>query len=135
MGNSVNVQKMLDGPRNAVFKVDVALDGSGDITNPQTIVDPALLSSTGPNDAPLHRVRVDLLDWDVQDGLDINLFWDGAGPAPMWRMVGRSIEKAFHVGGLQNNADQPNGKITMTATSQQAIPLFATFKIHCVKQP
>ena len=134
--NQISIQKMLDGPRNAVFKVDVSLDGSGDYAIPQTIVDPAQLSRTGPNDAPLKRVRVDILDWDVQDGLSVNLLWDGAGSAPLWRMVGRSIEKAFHVGGLQNNADTPNGKITMTTSSVQAgVPLAATFKIHCVKQP
>lgn len=135
MANVVASQKMLDGPHNAVFKIDVSLDGTGDLTS-QVIVDPALLSPTGPNDAPLKRVRVDLLDWDIQDGLVVNLAWDGAGPASLWRMVGRSIEKAYHVGGLQNNADQPTGKITMTTSSQQAgVPLVGTFKIHCVKQP
>ena len=127
---------MIDGPRWAVLKVDVSLDGSGDYAVPEVIVNPALLSPYGPNNTPPKRVRVDILDWDVQDGLAVNLLWDGAGPATLWRMVGRSIEKAFHVGGLQNNADQPTGKITMTTTSTSpGAPLFATFKIHCVKQP
>ena len=134
--NTISIQKMLDGPRNAVFKVDVSLDGTGDFAIPQTIVDPALLSRTGPNDAPLKRVRVDVLDWDVQDGLTLNLIWDGAGPASLWRMVGRSLKKSNDVGGLQNNSDQPSGKITMTTSSVQAgVPLAATFEIHCVKQP
>ena len=135
MSNSYNLQKLIDGPRNVVLKVDVSLDGSGDYTNPQTIVNVKTLSSMGPTFGPNpNRVRVDILDWDVQDGLSIYLWWDGAGPMPVWRMVGRSIEKAFHIGGLQNNADQPNGNITMTtASAQNGVPLVATFKIHCVK--
>lgn len=135
--NQVVLQTLMDGPRNTVIKVDVTLDGaSGDVTNPYPIVIPLQLSSAGPDQGPHPRkVRVDILDWDVQDGLAVNLLWDGVGPASLWRMVGRSIEKAFHVGGLQNNAEQPNGNITMTTTSSQAVPLVATFKIHCVKQP
>lgn len=135
--NQVLTQTLLDGPRNTVIKVDVSLDGSGDFSVPQVIVNPALLSSTGPNDgAHPRKVRVDILDWDIQDGLGVYLFWDGAGSAPLWRMVGRSIEKAYPIGGLQNNADQPTGKITMTTSSTQSgVPLVATFKIHCVKQP
>ena len=136
MANSYNVQTLLDGPRWAVFKVDIQLDGlSGDFGNPQTIVNLPALSSMGPTYG-LHpkKVRVDILDWDAQDGLSVFLWWDGVGPTPLWRMVGRSIEKAYHIGGLQNNADQPNGNITMTTQSVQQAPLVATFKIHCVKQ-
>lgn len=138
--NVVNIQTMLDGARNYVAKVDVALDGSGDISNPYTIVDPRLLSSMGPGSStlPPSKVRVDLLDWDFQDGIAAYLWWEGPmGDAntPIWRMVGRSIEKAFHVGGLQNNADQATGRITLTTASLTlGVPLVGTFKIHCVKQ-
>lgn len=137
--NTYNVQTMLDGPRNTVVKVDISLDGaSGDFTVPTVLVDPQLLSSSGPaNGPPPRKVRVDDIDWDVQDGLSVNLWWQGAGnSAPIWRMVGRSREKAFHAGGLQNNADQPTGRITFTTTSTSLnAPLVATFKLHCVKQP
>lgn len=134
--NSYVIQKLVDGPRNSIFKVDVSLDGSADYSNPQTIVNCATLSSMGPTFGPRPtRIRVDVLDWDVQPGLSINLFWDGFGPASLWRMVGRSIEKAFHFGGLQNNADQPNGNITMTTTSTTiGVPLVGSFNIRCVKR-
>ena len=136
MANSIVIQKLEDGPRNAIFKVDVSLDGSGDYVNPQTIVDVSTLSSMGPT-FPSHptRVRVDVLDWDIQASLAINLWWDGLGPASLWRMVGRSIEKAFHFGGLQNNADEPNGNITLTTASiTPGTPLVGSFNIRCVKQ-
>lgn len=137
--NNFNVQTLLDGPRNTVVKVDVSLDGSGDYLVPEVLLDPRTLCSPGPPvnmQGPKARLlRVDILDWDVQDGLIINLWWQGAGDMPLWRMVGRSIEKAYPVGGLQNNADQPTGRITFTTTSTQSTPLAATFKIHTVKQP
>jgi hypothetical protein len=136
--NSYNVQTLLDGPRNTVAKVDVSLDGSGDFLNPEIVLDPRTLSSYGPSmrDGPKARLlRVDLLDWDIQDGLMVNLLWEGVGSTRLWTMVGRSLEKAYHIGGLQNNADQPTGRIMFTTTSTQQIPLVATFKIHTVKQP
>lgn len=127
MANAVSIQKIEEGPRNAIFKVDVALDGSGDYSIPQTIVDAKLLATP--------RLRVDRLEWSVQDGMTINLLWDGAGSSPMWRMTGRGREDAKRIGGLQNNADQPSGKITMTTSSQQSgLPLSASFTIHCTKK-
>ena len=137
--NSYNVQVLLDGPRNTVAKVDISLDGvSGDYAEQQIILDPRTLSSYGPSmrDGPKSRLlRVDDLDWEIQNGLSVNVFWEGVGTTPLWRMVGRSREKAWHFGGLQNNADQPTGRITFTTTSTAGGPLFATFRVQTVKQP
>lgn len=136
MSNSYIIQKLIDGPRNVVMKVDVSLDGSGDYVNPQTIVNLSTLSSMGPTFG-LHPkdISVIVLDWDIQQSLAVNLFWDGFGPASLWRMVGRSMEKAYSFGGLRNNADQPNGNITMTTASQSlAVPLVGSFTIRCVKR-
>ena len=139
MSNSFVIQKLVDGARNAVFKVDVSLDGSGDYVIPETVIQVRTLSGFDTTEGlilPKKPLRVDVLDWDVQQGLAINLWWDGAGPASLWRMVGRSIEKAYHYGGLQNNADQPNGNITFTTTSQTTgVPLVGSFNIRCVKRP
>lgn len=134
--NSYIIQKLEDGPRNAVFKVDVSLDGSQDYANPEMLVQVATLSSMGPLfGAHPSLVRVDVIDWDVQQGLAINLWWDGQGDAALWRLVGRSTEKAYHFGGLQNNANQPTGNITFTTTSTtQGVPLVGAFNIRCVKQ-
>lgn len=134
--NSFIIQKVLDGPRNAIFKVDLDLDGSGDYLNPEMLVQLSTLSSMGPTFGPHpQRVSVDIIDWDVQQGLRVNLWWDGAGDAALWKLVGRSIEKAFYYGGIQNNADQPTGNITFTTTSSVTnVPLSATFHIRCVKQ-
>lgn len=136
MANSYNVQTLLDGPRNVVVKVDVSLDGvQGDYAIPQMLIQASTLSRPVAGTVTPLRLRVDLLDWDVQDSLAVNLFWDGVGDMPIWRMVGRSMEKAFHIGGLQNNADQPTGNIVFTTTSSAInVPLVATFKVHCVKQ-
>lgn len=129
--NSISAQTIVDGARNTIIKVDVSLDGSGDFTVPQTIVNPALLSPIRQGQRA-RKLRVQRLEWFAQDGLSINLFWDGAGSAPLWRMTGRAVEQ---FDGLQNNADQPSGKITMTTTSSTAsLPLVASFKIHCVKK-
>lgn len=134
--NSYTIQLLEDGQRNTVVKVDISLDGSGDYPDPQTIVNCALLSKMGPTFGPHPtRVKVERVDWDVKDGLTVNLWWDGYGPASLWRLVGRSVEKAHYFGGLVNNADQPNGNITFTTTSTtQGVPLVGTFIISCTKQ-
>lgn len=137
MANSFSVQILNDGPRNTIAVCTISLDGTqGDYQIPQKLINLPTLSSMGVGFGPHPtRVRVDDLDWDIQNGLSVNLFWEGDGPASIWRMVGRSREKAFHFGGLQNNADQPTGNITFTTTSTTTgAPLFATFRITCVKQ-
>src|SRR5574337_567819 len=98
MANSFVIQKLVDGPRNAIFKVDISLDGSGDYTIPEVLVQVKTLSGFDKPGLTLPKkpLRVDVLDWDIQQGLAINLWWDGAGDAALWRMVGRSIEKAYH---------------------------------------
>ncbi len=134
--NSFILQKLIDGPRNVVIKIDVSLDGSADYANPENIVVPATLSSMGPTFGPHPTdLSVPKLDWDIQQGLAINLWWDGMGDASLWRMVGRSTEKAFPFGGLRNNANQPTGNITMTTVSTSlGVPLVGSFTITCVKR-
>lgn len=134
--NTVTVNLQNDGPRNVVAIVQVALDGSGDITDPYTIIDLAQLSSMGSGFPPHPtRVSVGSLSWSLPDGLSINLWWDGLGPANIFNMSGRGNMKGEFFAGLNVYGDNPNGNITLTTLSTvPGVPLNASFTITCVKQ-
>jgi len=110
MANSTSIQILNDGPRNVVVKIDGLLDTS-DLTS-FTIVDPALLSSMDINNVKASKLRINKIVYDVEDGLDFELFWDAPTPVRIWNLVGRGKIDAHRFGGISNNATSPTGKIT-----------------------
>ena len=77
MANVTTVQITNDGPQNVTAIFTGSLD-----TFPFSLVgvlDPALLSATQP---PTTQLRVDTIDYVLQDGLVISLQWDAASPVP-----------------------------------------------------
>lgn len=103
MANVVAVQTLLDGPRNAVFKLTGTLDTSDEAYNVK--IDVSTLSSmTTQGSNPPTRVYVKRWDFVISDGLIVNLFWDATANkliAPLW---GRGKYNAAPIGGLVNNA-------------------------------
>lgn len=107
MANVVGIQTLVDDARNTVVKVDMLLDTSD--LGSTTVVDPALLSPAAS------ALRIDKMQFDVEDTLAVNLFWDAASPVSIWRLDGRGNVEAKEFGGLINNAGAgKTGKITMT---------------------
>jgi hypothetical protein len=106
------VQILNDGYRNTTIKIDGYLNAAD--LSAVTILDPANLSQMDGQGRIPDRVRVNRINFDVQDGIQIDLNWDGVTPASLWKLTGRGEIKAKPFGGIVDNATTPNGKITAT---------------------
>jgi hypothetical protein len=116
MANLFAVQTLLDGPRNVVVKVTGVLDTS-DLAS-TTVIDPATLSAIGAFGTLPTKVRIDMIEYNIEDTLSVNLFWDATVPVLTGEFVGRGSQKYNHFGGLLNNAGAGvTGKITATTTT------------------
>jgi hypothetical protein len=131
MSNVVAIQTTVDGPRNVITKVDIDCDTS-DVSS-TLVLDPSALYATNP---PTNQLRIDEIQYSVQDGWFVSLFWDATTQKRIIDLVGRGtflIGSPF--GGLQNNAGTgKTGKINMTTTGYTSGTMAASFVLHCVKQ-
>lgn len=124
MANSTTTQILLDGARNCVIKFEGVLDTS-DLAS-MVVVDPAVmagLDNTGGLKAA--KFRIFKLAYNVEDGLSLNLFWDGGTPARIEELTGREDQSFESFGGVVNNATLPNGKITATTEGWSGIKSFS----------
>lgn len=113
MPNSVDIQILNDGPANVTLKVSGELTVS-DLAQ-QVLVDPALLGYMQPNlMLKASRLRITRINFDVEDGLALNLLWDAPTPVQIWSCTGRGEVKAKEFGGLTNDAISPTGKILIS---------------------
>ena len=133
MANSTSIQILNDGPRNVVLKLDGILDTS-DLSS-TTVVDPALLSDMDINGVKASKLRINKIVYDVEDLLDVELFWDAATPVRIWNLVGRGKVDVHRTGGISNNATNPTGKITMTTQGWTSGAILSyTIILELVKQ-
>jgi hypothetical protein len=113
MANSVNIQTVLDGPRNCVIKVEGILDTS-DLAR-TLLVDPSTLAGMDNTGLvkPLGLI-VDRIQYSIEDTLEVRLDWDATTPSRMVELDGRGTEKYERFGGLTNNSGAGRtGKIFM----------------------
>lgn len=116
MANSVTIQLMEDGPRNCVVKFEGVLDTS-DLAS-TVVIDPATLSPIDSFGNPPAQLRIDCIQYNIEDTLSVNLFWDATTPVRIEEFVGRGVQKDYTFGGLTNNAGAgKTGKITATTTT------------------
>jgi hypothetical protein len=131
MSNVTSVQITNDGPQN----VTVAFTGSLDTfpAGPITILDPALLSQTQP---PTTQLRVDTIDYVLQDGLVISLQWDATTDVPFLDLYGRgNISTGKTESGFNNNAGAgKTGKILALTNTPAAGTYTFTIVLWCKKQ-
>lgn len=133
MANSTTNQTLVDGPRNVIIKLDGLLDTS-DLSG-VVIVDPATLSDYNINGVKATKLRINKINFDVEDGLDVELFWDAATPVRIGDFVGRGKMEAWRYGGIINNATSPTGKITMSTQGwTSGTVLSYTIVLELVKQ-
>jgi hypothetical protein len=135
MANIQTIQVLVDGPVNVVLKVDGVVDTS-DVSS-MTLVDPALLSVVDAFGTLATQLRIDNIVFDIEDQLDVELFWDATAPVRIWDLVGRGkIEPHKRYGGLQNNAGAgKTGKILMATQGWTAAMILSySFTIELVKQ-
>lgn len=111
MANVVSTQFLLDGTRNAVVKFQGVLDTS-DVAL-QTIADPATMQGIDFSGAvKASNFRIKKIQYDVEDGLAVNLLWDATADVPIMTLTGRGTFKNEVFGGIVSNAGAGNtGKI------------------------
>jgi hypothetical protein len=131
MANTAEIEISVDGPRNVVAKVDIECT-SADLTS-TVLLDPAALSATFP---PTDQLRIDEIQYSVEDGWYVTLFWDASSPVIIVTLAGRGMFPVGpNFGALQNNAGAgKTGKITATTTGYTSGTQVASFILHCVKQ-
>jgi hypothetical protein len=122
---TATVQKLIDGPRNAVFHV-VGLGA----TTAQVIVDVSTLAGN-PS-----AVRVDKIKGSTAgSGLKLNMAWDATADVPFMH-IGANVDLGLDycdIGGLQNNAGAgKTGDIVLTS-SGDTLGAYA-LTVYCVKQ-
>jgi hypothetical protein len=133
MANSTTIQTLVDGPRNTILKLDGLLDTSDQAST--VIVDPATLSDYNINGVKATKLRINKINFDVEDGLDVELFWDAATPVRIGNLVGRGKVDAWRYGGIVNNATSPTGKITLATQGWSSGTILSyTIVLELVKQ-
>jgi hypothetical protein len=131
MANVVDIQTIMDGPRNAVIKVDMTLDTSN--LSGQVLYDP----SAGYIDpiSATTTVRIDEIQYAVQDGLVVQLLWDASVPKTIVHLDGRGKFPLDTLSGIPNNAGAGKTGKLLCSTSGWATSaiLSATMIISLVK--
>jgi hypothetical protein len=96
MANSVQIQTITDGPRNATVKVTGVLDTSNvGLTN---IILPANFSNNPKS------FRIYHLDYSITDQLELQLLWQATADTVILPLAGRGRMSFYEFGGLINNA-------------------------------
>lgn len=132
MANTCESQIIVDGPRHVVVKVNGFVDASN---MSAVVVNPASLTDYDINGVKATQLRIDEVYYDVEDLLDVELFWDADTPVSIWHFTGRGKVKAKDTGGLINNASTgKNGKITLTTNGYTSGKLSFSLLIKMVKQ-
>lgn len=135
MANSVTTQLILDGPRNCVVKFEGILDtsdlGSTVVLNPALLVG---MDNTGTQKAA--KLRITDINYAIEDGLAINLFWDATTPERIESLTGRGEREYEDFGGLVNNAGAGvTGIISATSQGWAAAGILSfSLIIQCTKQ-
>jgi hypothetical protein len=136
MANVTSVQTLVDSERNLVIKLVGILDTSN--VSLATLIDPALLASvnaSGLNSQKPTKVAIKKVNYDVEDGLAVNLYWNATTDVPIWRFTGRGCVNAEQFGFLQNNAGTGvDGKVLYDTDGYSSGTLSFSMTIECIKQ-
>ena len=120
-------QILNDGYRNTTLKISGYVNAA-DITG-YTVLDPSTLSQIDAQGTLAKTVRVKRINFDIQDGIQVDLIWDGATPTNLWECTGRGEIKAGPFGGITDNATTPTGKILLTTIGGATTTLNTSFTI------
>ena len=120
MSNITAIQTLVDGPRNVVLKLSGILD-TADIGS-TVVVDPATLSGIDNYGTKGTRLIIDHIDFNVEAGLAVNLYWDATTPVLIHSLVNSGDDLDYKaMGGLWNNSGTGiTGKITYTTQGWSA---------------
>lgn len=134
MANVTAKQIINDGPRNHTVKLTGVLD-TVDVAS-TVILDPSTMSSiTTQGNTPPTRIFVDRIEYDISDGLNVDLLWDATTPLLMASLYGRGAFKESHTGGFPDNSGAGiTGSLRLQTRGFQAgTPASYTITLWCKK--
>jgi hypothetical protein len=131
VSNALTIQTTVDGPRNVVSKVVAKADTSD--FSLSTVINVSALSATIP---PTDQVRIDEIQYSVQDGWYVVLYWEATTNKRIVNLSGRGIFPVGpNYGGIQNDAGVgKTGNILLSTVGYTSGTMVATLILHCVKQ-
>ena len=101
MANSLSIQILEEGPRNAVVKLVGVLDTSNQSS--VLAIDLSTLNQGGLGPTPT-AVRVDMVDYSISDQLGVQFYWDATTDVIAFALTGREDMNFKGFGGITNNA-------------------------------
>jgi hypothetical protein len=137
MSNSTSIKILQDGPRNVTVKFEGVLDTS-DLTS-TVILDPATLSDMTDFGQKATKLRINKIQYSIEDTLSVNLFWDATAPIRIEELTGRGKLEHFKFGGLsplpsESGSAGWTGKITATTQGWAASAVLSfSIILECIK--
>lgn len=134
MANVTSIKTLQDGQRNTRIKLEGILD-TADLAY-TVLVLPTNLSDVGPAGYKASQLRVDKIDYDIQDGTSVRVYWDNSTPASadrIWELTGRGMvdnckyqdlnntKAAGYTGGLAVDTKTYSGTISAASPVQFTI--------------
>lgn len=134
MANAVTVQKLVDGPRNVVFKITGILD-TADVTA-TSLVDLTTLSAVDIAGSTPTRLIVDKVSFNVESPLAVVLAWDATADVPFAILANGGDDMDFcKFGGLYNTeATGVTGAIMYSTSGYTSGTLSFTVVLECRKK-
>ena len=119
MANVLDTQVLEEGPRNLVVKLTGVLDTS-DIS--ETAIDISAFTANNDVNGILSGFRVDLIEYSIGKGLEIQLAWMGNNPEQITPISGRGRIVATNYGGFipDQTRNGYNGSISLVTTGYPA---------------
>ena len=111
---SIKVQKLNDGFRNTTIKITGLVDGQ-DYTL-ESILDAAALDQVDGFGTKAKTLRVTEINYDIEDGLQVDLIWGGTSTSVMWYATGRGEMEGCDFGGIVDDATGSNNTILLSTT-------------------
>jgi len=128
MSNVTTSQVLLEGVRHVVLKLTGVLDTSNVAYG--IIVDPANLTPMETDGIIKPAgVRLEHIEFTIQDGLAVYLYWDTDGTEANAKLIyaleGRGHLPAERHGSIKNNATSPNGKVGLSTKNWAALVAYS----------
>lgn len=98
MANSLDIQIAEEGPRNAVVKLTGVLDTSNISETPAIAL--ADFQNNDPANLVLVGLRMDMLEYSIGQGLEVQLAWNSGTPQQIFPLAGRGRIFAWSYGGF-----------------------------------
>lgn len=112
MANILDIQITEEGPRNAVIKLTGILDSSDVIENPAIALTDFV---NNDQNLVLTGFRIDLIEWSMSQGMEVQLAWNGVRPQQIFPLAGRGRISAVNYGGFIPDSTRAgyNGNINL----------------------